>query len=288
MGVVGYLNNKKIQMLTKKTKDIIDSSLQLPIGGRLYDRRQVICTMTTIPARLPVLHNSILSIMHQSVKPHKIVIYLGKELFEGVKLPEQLLQLQEAGVEFRYVKDLRVHTKYYYALQEFNDSLVMTFDDDVMYHPDVLKELLKKHEKYPNCVITGRAHEILSKNNGSFEKYDNWKWDVHPKKPSHLLFVTGVGGALYDPRLFTYKDTFNSGLFLRLTPNNDDLWLKCVEFMSGIPIATIYQNKWYVNVENSQEVSLRSKNVHENRNDTYWTDLTDYFHISYKDLKVGS
>ena len=85
---------------------------------------KLIVSMTTIPPRISKVHQVIWRLLEQTVKPDKIIIYLGKDKFQGVNLPYVLkLQMKLFGVEVRYVEDIGPHTKYFHAITEFkNDS----------------------------------------------------------------------------------------------------------------------------------------------------------------------
>lgn len=268
---------------TSLTKQAISHSKKRPYSDLFYDE-ELVCVATTIPSRINVLHNSIESILRQTIRPHKIVIYLGKELFKSVVLPDDLLKYQQYGVEFRYVEDVRVHTKYYYAFQEFNNSLVMTFDDDIIYRPNLIEELLKKHKKYSDCVICSRAHKLTW--NKSFEllSYNSWEWESISDVPTHQLVPTGVGGVLYVPRNFSDR-LYEKKVFLEVSTNNDDLWLKWVELYSNIPVVTLKKNIWYFITENSQKEALNRSNVHKSQNDGYCRKLIEYFGIGYHEIR---
>lgn len=272
----------KKELSVIKAKQAFAFSKSRPYTETVHDE-QLVCVATTIPSRINVLHNSIESILRQTIRPHKIVIYLGKNLFEGVVLPDNLINLCQFNVEFRYVEDVRVHTKYFYAFQEFNNSLVMTFDDDIIYRPNLIEELLKAHNEYPNCVVCSRAHKIMWNKSGELLSYNLWKWESVSVVPSYQLVATGVGGVLYKPRNFLDR-LYDKKIFLEVSTNNDDLWLKWVELCSKIPVVTLKRNIWYFIIEDSQKEALNTLNVHRNQNDIYCSELVKYFKIGYSEI----
>lgn len=261
----------------------ISHSKNRPYSELYYDK-ELVCVATTIPSRINILHNSIESILRQTIRPHKIVIYLGKELFKGIVLPNNLIKFQQYGVEFRYVEDIRVHTKYYYAFQEFNNSLVMTFDDDIIYRPNLIAELLKEHKKYPNSVICSRAHKFTWNKSHELLSYNSWEWESVSVVPTYQLVPTGVGGVLYTPCNF-FDMLYEKKIFLEISTNNDDLWLKWVELYSKIPVVTLKRNVWYFITEDSQKEALNSSNVHKNQNDRYCSKLMEYFGIGSYEIR---
>ena len=252
-------------------------------NGRTYEKQRLICSLTTIPKRIQFVKYPILSMLHQTVRPDRIVLYLGSELFKGVKLPEDLLALRSEGLIIRYVEDVRVHTKYYYAFQEYPDSLILTVDDDVVYDKRLIEALLLQHEEYPQAVVCSRAHRITFEADGKAKPYSQWEWEAKTKGEDMDLLATGVGGVLYAPALF-HISPCQKELMLKLSPTADDLWLKAVEFANGIPVATIKGSHWLAGIPDTQEVSLNATNVHQNMNDLYWEKLSEHFGMSREAL----
>ena len=78
--------------------------------------KRIIVSLTTIPSRIDKVWIPIECMMRQSCKPDKILLWLGKDEFRKVELPDRLKGLQKKGLEIRFCKDVGVHTKYYYVL----------------------------------------------------------------------------------------------------------------------------------------------------------------------------
>lgn len=49
-------------------------------------------------------------------------------------------------------EDIRSHKKFYYAMQEYPDDMIITIDDDVYYRSDTIELLYQTHLKYPQDV----------------------------------------------------------------------------------------------------------------------------------------
>lgn len=50
------------------------------------------------------------------------------------------------------------------ALKEFPDDNIVTFDDDILYPPNIIERLIKKHQKYPHAICGCRIRLITTKN----------------------------------------------------------------------------------------------------------------------------
>ena len=75
----------------------------------------------------------IASILKQTMKPDKIILWLGREKFPDKKLPKIFDKLKACGVELRFCpEDIEPHTKYFYAMQEYLEgrTLLEVIRDD--------------------------------------------------------------------------------------------------------------------------------------------------------------
>ena len=65
--------------------------------------RRIIASLTSYPARINIVPYVIASILNQTMKPDKIILWLGAEKFPDRNLPKIFDELRECGVymEFR-------------------------------------------------------------------------------------------------------------------------------------------------------------------------------------------
>lgn len=244
-------------------------------------QEKVIISITSFPARMETLWMCIESLLRQTYQPDKILLWLSRSQFGGIELPETLTSLCKRGLEIRWVdEDLRSHKKYYYALQEFSNDLVVTFDDDVFYPNNVLESLVKLHQKYPKAVCANRAHWMKTDAQGVLLPYR--QWGINAKKvliPSKHLMAIGIGGVLYPPKSIS-DEVFNQELFKKICFFADDVWLKACELISGVDVVTSKQfDKEFIVINASQSASLLSTNVFEGGNDKQIKDVLEYYKI---------
>lgn len=252
---------------------------------------EVIVSLTSFPARFDKLHLVIESILRQSMKPDKIILYLDDDVGVDIEeLPDTVKNLREYGLTIEkrggYIKP---HKKYYYAIKEHPESIIITVDDDILYPKNLIEELFAVHRKFPNCVVATRSHRILFDKDGTIKKYNDWEWMCElVEKPSMQLMATGCGGVLYPVHCMDEK-LLDMSLIQKLSPNADDLWLKVMQVLKHTPVVNCNQSvrKQRVVVDGSQEESLNSSNVHQNRNDIYMNNLMEYFGLQAKDFEEG-
>ena len=243
-----------------------------------------IVSLTSFPARINDIWMSIETIMQQSVKPDEIILWLAEEQFPTKELPESLSRLQSRGLTIKYCDDLRSHKKYFYAIQENPNDCIITLDDDLYYHKDVLKNIIDLYKQFPNEISTNRAHEIILIN-GKILAYRKWKHNssnIH--HPTNLLMQTGGAGTLYPPGSL-HEKAFNKDLIKELCFHADDIWLKFMAFLNEKKVVTNAKyDKDYITVGKTQNEKLVTTNVIDGGNDIQLKKIVEYFNIKPTDL----
>lgn len=238
----------------------------MPVRSRANETiyNDVIISLTSFPARIKNVWMTCATLLNQDVENIHVVLWLSKEQFPNGKdkLPKKLLKLREKGLDIRFVADdLRPHKKYYYALKEFPDNIIVTVDDDILYSPKLVSSLINSHLKYPDCVICNRG--IILKR----DLYKNWKSNkIFGEKRSEIM-PTGIGGVLYPAHIFDDTPIHDIEAIKQTCLNGDDLWLN---FMTRIREHKVVQTGFktgLVTILSSQDSALYKKNVGEDRND---------------------
>lgn len=130
-----FITRTSIEMLTKRFSEERNFS-----QSNVY----VTASLTTFPARIKEVRYVIMSILLQTIRPDRVLLWVAEDQFPNRQLPDNLRVLCDYGLEIRFCDDLRSHKKYYYVLQEQKtNELVITFDDDIIYHPHTIERLIK-------------------------------------------------------------------------------------------------------------------------------------------------
>lgn len=243
----------------------------------LDENGRMIVSMTTYPERLNTVWITVASLLNQTVKPYKVILWLAEEQFQEVRLPRRLVKLQERGLEIRFCEDLKPHKKYFYTMQEYSDYYVVTADDDIFYPENHLEKLWKGHERYPEAVICHWSHKIMIEENGSFAAYNDWP-DNTEEAPSYLTLAVGCNGVLYPPHSLP-MEAFNKEKICETALYTDDLWLKCMEIMNQKKVVNCNKNPLiYFNIVSAQKTGLWKKNTgSEARNEKVWSSLMQQY-----------
>ena len=250
-------------------------NLNTLINANNFPDDSMVVSLTTFPARIGYVHLAIKSLLNQTVKPGKIILWLAKEQFRDVEIPPQLQQLCAYGLEIRYCdEDLLAHKKYYYAMQEFPDKLIVTYDDDIIYPEDSLEKLLAMHEQHPQAIICNRGREIAMEND-SVAPYRYWKvsGQIPAGIPTYRVMASTGAGTLYPPHCMP-EETFDIEKIRRLALIADDLWMKVMSIQGGVPVVKSQtRGKALCVSKGKQDITLAHQNVDQSLNDRVMQDL---------------
>ena len=233
--------------------------------------KKIIISLATYNKRYDTIYYALKSLLLQTVRPDKIIVWLDSECEDNL-ITKEMLNLTKYGIEFRYTSlELRSHKKYFWVMQEFPNDIIITVDDDAFYPPNMISSLLKSYRKHPNCISARRVHMITLNESNQINPYSQWKKEYKlAHKPSHHLCAIGCGGILYPPNLLG-PELFNYDNIQSLCPNADDLWLKTIELLYDVKV--VWKPCFIIrpgSIEGSQSIGLKLLNVYGNgENDLY-------------------
>ena len=266
-----------------ESKMISSGKLLLNRNGLNKQKRlipEIIVSLTSYPGRIEIVPGVIASLLRQTYKPDRIILWLGIEKFPERKLPAIYDRIKKCGVEIEFRKDLKSHTKYYYAMQENPNSIIITVDDDRIYSHRLIETLINSYKINPQKVSAARIHRMTFNDQGSLQPYNDWIYEYqgHVGKSSFQYFATGVGGVLYPPHILC-QETFNIDVIQRICHNHDDLWLKVMEVLSGVKVVIAADAKRPLshNIFDSQESGQYIENVVQGGNDLQTKAVIEYY-----------
>lgn len=205
-------------------------------------KQQIIVSLTSFPAAIPYAAQAVQSILNGSVLPDKVILYLTFSQFGENGIPQELQKLANDNSRFEirdYPRDIRSYRKLIPALSDFPDAIIVTIDDDVAYHKNMLRDLLRLHEQMPQAVLAHRAKRM--KPDEPYRKWKKYRWYHFLLKKIHTSFKniqTGVGGVLYPPHSLK-KEMMNVELFTELAPTTDDIWFWAAGVANDIPVIPV-------------------------------------------------
>lgn len=248
--------------------------------------KKLIVSLTSYPARIHTVGTVVEDLQKQTRKADEIILWLAQEQFPNLEedLPNYLRnQMNKGWVTVRWCDDLKSHKKYFYALQEYKDDLVVTVDDDLLYPETMLENLYQCYLRHPNAVSTVRAHLMIFTEDGTLMPYRDWiqETDVCLDQPSMQLFATGGAGTLYPGGIFK-QELFNKDAIRETCIMADDLWLKAMALLSDVPVVVAQEFEDLRYIPGSQEEALYHQNVDSYANETQWDKITAWVDANYE------
>jgi hypothetical protein len=279
------IDNEKLQKQIKEFKET----------GLIKEKRNpgLIVSITSFGQRMYDVHFALYSLLNQTLKPDEIILWLGEKEFPGKEenLPQSVLLLKNNGLTIKWCRDIGPYTKLIPALKQYPDDIIVTADDDIYYPPEFLELLYNAYLKEPQYIHCHRAHRITFDKNKNIQKYSKWKQQVSEIEPSLCNFSTGVGGVLFPPKAL-YKDVFNEELFLKLSPNADDIWFWAMAVLNNTRINVVKNNMatlHYTNIERefglNDEITLSQRNNIGGGNDKQLKNVINHYPDIQKDIE---
>ena len=232
------------------TKKYIDAALRhfKDRGVEPDSGRNIVVSLTSYPARMPEAQYTLFSLLKQSLKPNKVLLWLGEEQFPNREqdIPEKILALQKNGLDIRWTKDIKSYKKLVPALREYPDAIIVTADDDLFYDPHWLGLLYADYQRN-SCapmVYAHRAHRIQTSLGGQILPY--FAWLAAPRAglqdgPSWFNLATTGAGALFPPHVLQ-ADMLREEVFCALAPSADDIFFWAAAVMKDTKITVVEGN----------------------------------------------
>lgn len=270
---------KKLPLMTSWRK----SSRRGPRGA--YRRPELIVSLTSFPQRISIVGTCIASLLAQTTKADAVILWLSTDQFprRDAELPAELLARVDGTFRIEWVDgDLGPHKKYFYAAQQHPDALIVTVDDDAVYSPNLLQNLVEGHRERPHAIVTDRANLILFRPDGTFRSYDGWAYNAGHLRGvlTYQLLPTGVGGVLYPPGSIPLA-AFDVPAIHATSRFADDLWLKVMTTANGYPVWMPRERSGYRLIEDAQESALWRINAFQGHNDAALARVLSYFAQSF-------
>ena len=270
---------------TQYLQEKVLNSRELGISSNKVCEYEVVVSLTTHGVRIYDVYLAIESIMQGTVKPNRLVLWLSEDEFNDNDLPVTLKNQISRGLEVLFCKDVRSFTKLIPSLRKFPESCIITIDDDIIYDFDLVERLVTSHKLNPDKVCSNRIHKMKLGDDYMPISYMKWDWCVNDYSIDKLNFLTGVGGVLYPPHVFT-QEVFNESVFLDICKYADDVWFNAMLLLNNVDIIKSYTRSTigedYLGIEGVQYLGLCYANTNETdcRNDVQIRDVWEMYKIN--------
>lgn len=204
---------------------------------------KIYISLTSIFQRQNKLLRTLKSIVNQTLLPSKCYIYLSTEpylLDKGFKdkiiNPELNNFIINNNIfEICWCENIGPYRKILPLLKEKwnEDCLILTMDDDINYHPDLVKQSLTDYNKYKCCIAYRGFTPNLNIHTINDLVYK--EGPIHHRK--HLYnFANGGVGTVHHPSFYhkTGDLIFNLKYIMELCPTSDDLWYYFIRIANNV------------------------------------------------------
>lgn len=260
-------------------KTIFSADAPSGVTDRQYFPYPVIVSLTSYGRRVLDVCFAVESIMQQSWRPNRIVLWLDPD--DVRNLPEALVRQQARGLEIRERNPfLRSYNKLLPMLAEAPDAAIITIDDDAAYDFDLVERLIKAHRTNPRAIFSPMSHE-MKKNGDDFLPYNDWDTtSVQPGNETPFTFFMGGSGTLYPPHSLDPRVS-DAAAAMRCAPTADDVWFNFAARAAHTPIRKIATRNRdgmdFVANRDYLDNGLAIVNIDQRANDTAIAATTAFF-----------
>lgn len=214
-------------------------SLRSGLHGGHRDR-ELIVSLTSIPERMATIDRCIDSLLRQTCKPDRLILWLSesdvltRSDVESGRYSRVFERLKFRGLQIEWCADIGSYRKLIPVRKRFSDALIITADDDLMYPPNWLGDLYSAYQREPAFIHCHHAHRMLFDEQGCLLHYRDWNLrSPGYSKAGFDIFPTGGGGVLYAPEHLD-EEVLKEDAFLSLAPRADDVWFKAMSLKRGV------------------------------------------------------
>jgi len=240
----------------------------------------VVC-LTTSPRRISKIEGVINSIMSQTIVPNKIILnlpHIFKRDGSSYNIPDFIKN--NPLIQINKCEDIGPATKIFPTALLFDDpeTVIISIDDDIIYPPTMIQNLLDHSNDFPDSVISGFT-----------DKYIKSEYNYHLKRRVFYgANVSGYIGVLYKSK---FLNTFDQSELLTTSKScylSDDLIISNHLFKHNINIVVIFPLSNIT--ECSYGVNFDALKMGAKNPDNVWNNLTSisFDNSNYKNYKECS
>ena len=235
---------------------------------------KLVVSLTSYPDRYKTLNFTLRTILSQSIKPDKILLWIYKKDLK--KIPKNVKELQNKTFKIKTCnKDLKSYKKLLPTLKLYPKAFIITADDDAYYERNWLKKLIGNYRPSLNEVIGHWGVTIKTNSKGKIMPYVTWLREPIKNDIKKVMLI-GVGGIFYPPNSLN-KEVFNEKVFINKCKTADDIWFYFMSRKNNFKIKAI-STKFRTHIWNEcKKNNLSQINVFKKGNDISINNLVKYY-----------
>lgn len=215
-------------------------------GEHETEEPPLIVSLTTTSYRLDSVAQVISSLLHQTLRPARIVLWVSEDPYlycKGVSrdaLPSSLQALvaqHSDVVQVQWTPNIGPYRKLLPTVSKWPNARVLTVDDDTVYARNMVEHMVMMARVYPDVIIANRVRRYVPR-----KSYVEWPlMETYTPQPVRWCLPTGVGGVLYPPGSVggigdDDDDDDDDNEYLHIAPRTDDIWFRLVAMRNGVDV----------------------------------------------------
>ena len=248
-----------------KSKYIYEPAIEYGLN-KIKRTPQIIVSLTSHPQRIKTVHLTINTLLRQTLKPDKVILWLADSQFPNKEngLPIELLNLKKLGLSIEWCDDLKSYKKLIPSLKKYPNDIIIIADDDVFYDEYLVENLYSEYLKNNNQINVRRAVK-LELNNNNIEGVSSRKYLFKDNfEPTFFNQIMGGSGCLIPPNCL-YKDITNIENIKQLLPTHDDVYIWAMAILNKRKIKIVDGHNINLHfIPNTQDCGLIHKNKKNN------------------------
>lgn len=213
---------------------------------------KVIVNITTWKKREHCLYKMLSNLKKQTLKANKIILWLSEEEYDKTKLSLNIQKCVNDNLitDIQWVKKNTKGHKRYECFKYYNDCYNILLDDDILYKPTFIKELINESKKNQNCITVYSSYGV------EYSGVHITRTQYY-KEPSHKNnFI--AGRCCFPPYIFPLDAYNDEELRNEYVINCDESWYRPFFIKHNIKINVIHQwdNTHYPTIDDSQNDCL--------------------------------
>lgn len=233
----------------------------------------LIVSLTSNEEQFKDLPQTLYSLLNQSLKPDKLILWLDEKFENSTNLPYEITQFVKNGLEIRFVKNIKSYTKVIYAFKEFFNEILVTADDNIYYPTDWLKKLYLSYVAHPENVHVHKAYkvQVCTDKKISINTRSNF---VKEEVADYKNFPVSYGGILYPPNCFS-KEALRQDIFLRYAPNAEEVWFWIMAIINNKKVRVVKNHIKVFSINNIFNQMAPKNLFYHNKNGGYNKQLSN-------------
>jgi hypothetical protein len=191
---------------------------------RINSEADFVVSIASYPKRSHLLPAVFEALNKQTVVPKKWILVLSEEEWPNFILPKFLEKLKKRGLEIIWVRNNTYAVKKLVpVLEKYPDLGVITLDDDIIYDPNIIGNLVNNIYAKEGCIAGHVGKTMIRKNNELNMMYRDTKPTNINTKPDQV-FLIGWGGIYYPVNSLSPK-VKNAEAIKKIVPGRgSDIW----------------------------------------------------------------